>query len=121
MLVDFDQTLTVGGESYNVQVTTVQPRKQMCYAPDLDKENSVQQLGWIDKRLAVQTSLSHSVKERMKQQWSEQEQSKFSVCSAGANWLVLTEEKNAQNTAKFIDSRADLRKERKYWNYYFWK
>jgi hypothetical protein len=77
-------TLNVGGESYNVQIATVQPRKHMCYAPDPDKENTVQQLGWVDKRLTVQTALSHSVTQK---------------------------EKSAQNTAKFVDSRADLRKE----------
>eukprot|EP00029_Vermamoeba_vermiformis_P010416 TRINITY_DN5450_c0_g1_i1.p1 TRINITY_DN5450_c0_g1~~TRINITY_DN5450_c0_g1_i1.p1 ORF type:complete len:455 (+),score=143.47 TRINITY_DN5450_c0_g1_i1:141-1505(+) len=88
-------TLNVGGESYTVQVSNVQPRKQVCLGVDPDKENAVQQLGWVEKRLQVQTALSHSVKERMKQYWREEEQ----------------KEKSAQNTAKFIDSRADLRKE----------
>lgn len=70
------QTLNVGGESYTVQVTTVQSRKQLCLGVDPDKENAVQQLGWVEKRLQVQTALSHSVKERMKQYWREEEQSK---------------------------------------------
>ncbi len=72
----FLQTLNVGGESYTVQVTHSQPRKHVCLAPDADKENCVQQLGWVDKRLQVQTALSHSMKERMKQTWREEEQSK---------------------------------------------
>lgn len=80
---EFDQTLNVGGESYNVQIATVQPRKHMCYAPDPDKENTVQQLGWVDKRLTVQTALSHSVKQKLKQYWREEEQSKCrAVCAA---------------------------------------
>jgi hypothetical protein len=55
----------------------------MCYAPDPDKENTVQQLGWVDKRLTVQTALSHSVKQKLKQYWREEEQSKCrAVCAA---------------------------------------